>query len=159
MGDDLIIVLTTAVTAEYNGAHPIPTRKSGVPYKVVDSDADFLILSRYRKRVAKRTMSARKTNTVTLDEAIEAAPAATSETKNPARPISPDRGAMPDLRRVNPRFGTNQYYPILAHSIYGIARLVAKLVGKYTGLPLKVANREVGSAFLFLRLQRSCHWW
>ena len=92
------------------------------------------------------------TDTIGIGATSEATPTTAVAQKNPDRSISSDRRAIADLRRVNVRFDTMQYYPAAAPSIYDITRRTMSLVGMYPGLSLRVTIRDVASAFRLLRL-------
>ena len=150
--DELIDVLRTGVRAVYGGHPPIPPRRRGLPYKMKDSETTTLILSKLWKDIFKRRMFLCTTRTVKLNELIEATPTTTVEKKNPDRSISKDRRVIADLRRVNLKFDTCQYYPIEAPSVHDIARWILALTHRYPGLDLKLTKRDVASAFRLLRL-------
>ena len=95
------------------------------------------------------------TSAVSLEEKIRATPTTAVDKKNTDRSISRGRMAIADLRRVNLRPDTDQYYPTVVPSICDIARLIVSLMGTYTGLPLKVTKRDVASAFRLLRLRHA----
>ena len=78
-----------------------------------------------------------------------------SRKKNPSRSISSDRRVVADLRRVNIRCDTKQYYPAVVPKIYEIARRIVSLVWKYPGLSLRMTKRALASAFRLLRFRPS----
>ena len=88
---------------------------------------------------------------ITFPHQIEATPTTTTPEENHDRSISSDRMAIADLRRANLRFSTAQYYKIAAPSVYDLARRIMSLAGMYPGFPLRVAKRDVASAFRLLR--------
>ena len=104
------------------------------------------------KDIVNRRMFLCTTQTIKLDEQIEATPTTTVEKKNPDRSISTDKRIIADLRRVNLRFDTQQYYPVKVPTIQDITRWVLFLNQMYPGLKLKMTKRDVASAFRLLRL-------
>ena len=140
------------VTAEYSGDQPVPPRTRGFRYKLQDVDNTNLTLSKLWKDISKRRMFLCTTDTISLDGAIESTPTTTVVKKNPDRSIILGRMAIADLRRINLKFNTQQYYPIVVPAIYDLARWIMSLVNLYRGLPLKATKRNVASAFRLLRL-------
>ena len=124
-----------------------------LPYKIKDDENTTLPLSKIRNDIVTRRMFLCATNTILLAESIDDTPTTTVEKKNLDRSISRDRRAISDLRSADIRFHTQQYYHIVAPSIYGLTRRVMSLVHTCPGFPLKVTKRDAAPSFRLLRLR------
>ena len=88
-----------------------------------------------------------------LADFLEATPTTTVEKKNTDRPVSLRRKITADVRRINLRFPSDQYYPVVVPSVTELGRWSMGLTGRYPELELKATKRDIASAFRLPRLR------
>ena len=155
LADQMTQILHRGALAEYDCGTPTNPRTRGQPYSVNGEANSRHILSKLRKGVYNRRMFMCAAEAISESEYIETTPTTTAEKKNPYRPISADRGIIAEMRRINMRFDSTQYYPIVAPRIQEIARRAMRLKGLFPELPLYDTMRDIASAFRLLRLHPS----
>ena len=144
VAEALVEIMTKGVCPSYYGPGPAPTRQRGYPYQGTQS---WEIIQNLWKLIAAGKMLVCTSQTVSVDDAVEATPCCLIPKRNPDRAISADSRLISDLRRVNLGFNKSELYPVVVPMIYDIIEEILRLNRKNPGLEVVTCKRDVDSAF------------